>query len=572
MIVKRKLRTAAWGMVLGGIMFSIIFLLISQGCHLIPEKEEEGNVVVQFYDGDFSAQTITPDLDMDIFQFVVTGDGKVNFGPIVVEKPEDYLSMNLRTGDYNLYVSGQNIDGIEVGYGTEPFSILPGQVVIVSVTIKPLPGQGTFTADITYVPLEIIAAPAVDVKIKPVAGGFTDISADFIYGSDTLSGWWNYSNLYDTGWHLLILKVMDGLTPVWGVVESLRIVKGETTALTLNLVEQDLNLVGELDSLFPEEMDNPIAIDLQGTQDNLALGDTMTITAVPSLGVDSYQWFVNADEKVGEITDTFIFDSSLYGEGVFVINVVVIKGNIISSAGHQVLVVIDLPDLSTPTFDPVEGAYMDSVEVTINQLEGGDIYYTTDGTNPTTLSILYTAPFTLTESVTIKAFAVKAGYDASTVVTADYFIDFEITKAEFDGGFYKGLLFTTNQQYATSIGTKVDGDSYMASELLLVEYLNIDTPSDPKVNDLNDIIYFPTLQVLQFAGGGASALGNVTSVTPLLNLIVDNDEAFTRIPVTDTGTQFDPHITALHQPLTQDAIDDLDYIADTLRPGLQVSY
>ena len=47
--------------------------------------------------------------------------------------------------------------------------------------------------------------------------------------------------------------------------------------------------------------------------------------------------------------------------------------------------------------------------------EGATIYYTLDGTTPTIESNVYTSPFTVTENGTIKAIAVKEGYENSAV-------------------------------------------------------------------------------------------------------------------------------------------------------------
>ena len=50
---------------------------------------------------------------------------------------------------------------------------------------------------------------------------------------------------------------------------------------------------------------------------------------------------------------------------------------------------------------------------------GSTIYYTTDGTDPTTASAVYAEPFTVTEDgVVVKAFAVAHGYNDSSIATA----------------------------------------------------------------------------------------------------------------------------------------------------------
>ena len=53
--------------------------------------------------------------------------------------------------------------------------------------------------------------------------------------------------------------------------------------------------------------------------------------------------------------------------------------------------------------------FVGSTEVTITAAEGASIYYTTDGTEPTTASTLYSAAFTINATTTVKAIAVLDG-------------------------------------------------------------------------------------------------------------------------------------------------------------------
>lgn len=66
-----------------------------------------------------------------------------------------------------------------------------------------------------------------------------------------------------------------------------------------------------------------------------------------------------------------------------------------------------------PTVNPplIQGAteFIGSTECTIEADDGASIYYTTNGTTPTTSSSLYSAPITIRKSCTVKAIAVKNG-------------------------------------------------------------------------------------------------------------------------------------------------------------------
>jgi hypothetical protein len=82
-----------------------------------------------------------------------------------------------------------------------------------------------------------------------------------------------------------------------------------------------------------------------------------------------------------------------------------------------------LPQVATPTFSPVGGTYNAVQSVTISDTTSGAvIYYTTDGSTPTTSSTPYTAPISVSATTTIKAIATATGSANSLVATATYVI------------------------------------------------------------------------------------------------------------------------------------------------------
>src|SRR5207247_4091703 len=67
------------------------------------------------------------------------------------------------------------------------------------------------------------------------------------------------------------------------------------------------------------------------------------------------------------------------------------------------------------------GFFTSSTNVTLTTpTPGAEIFYTTDGTEPTTSSSLYTGPLTLSSTVTLKAKAFVEAESASTTVTAGF--------------------------------------------------------------------------------------------------------------------------------------------------------
>lgn len=86
-------------------------------------------------------------------------------------------------------------------------------------------------------------------------------------------------------------------------------------------------------------------------------------------------------------------------------------------------IISHIKKVATPTFSPTAGAVAAGATVTISTTtDGATIYYTTDGTAPTTSSPVYSLPITIDAAKTINAFAVKDGCPNSDVASASYTI------------------------------------------------------------------------------------------------------------------------------------------------------
>lgn len=92
-----------------------------------------------------------------------------------------------------------------------------------------------------------------------------------------------------------------------------------------------------------------------------------------------------------------------------------------------------------PDVDIGKGTYTEQQYVTLTtETEDADIYYTTDGSDPTENGILYTEPVLINKSCTLKAVAEKYQFNNSSVLSVDYTMPFvNPPYVSLDGGTYR---------------------------------------------------------------------------------------------------------------------------------------
>lgn len=111
----------------------------------------------------------------------------------------------------------------------------------------------------------------------------------------------------------------------------------------------------------------------------------------------------------------------------------------------------------TPTFNVPAGTYSSTQYVAVSDATpGAKIYFTTDGTTPTSNSTVYSGPVTVNTSLTLQAIANATGYGDSRVASAAYTID--RTLPDFSVGSSPASLSLTNGQSGTvTISVKPQG-------------------------------------------------------------------------------------------------------------------
>jgi parallel beta-helix repeat protein len=156
---------------------------------------------------------------------------------------------------------------------------------------------------------------------------------------------------------------------------------------------------------------------------------SFSVSGLPSGATGS---FSSASCSPACSTTLTISTSSATPAGTSTITITATGGGITRTTSFSLTV--SLPTVTTPTITPNGGSFLGSVSVSMQTTtSGASIYYTTDGTTPTQSTTLYTGTMTLTSNATVKAKALKSGYnpsaeaDASLTVTQPF--DFSLSNS-----------------------------------------------------------------------------------------------------------------------------------------------
>lgn len=130
-----------------------------------------------------------------------------------------------------------------------------------------------------------------------------------------------------------------------------------------------------------------------------------------------------------------------------------------------------------PAFSPAAGTYMNAQTVTLADADtSAKIYYTTDGTTPSSSSTLYSSPIQVGVSETIKAIAIDPALANSNIVSASYVIQNGGTTIDFSSGFSSTAGLTLNGNAVADNDTRLqltDGGLNEASSVFWNAPINI---------------------------------------------------------------------------------------------------
>jgi hypothetical protein len=305
-------------------------------------------------------------------------------------------------------VTGTNLSGAtEMTFGSSP--VTPSSSTSTTVTANAPAGSGTVNVTVTTSsgtsnaePFTYTTSPAATPTFNPGAGTYT--STQTVTIGDATSG----ATIYYT---------TNGTTPTTSstvytapisvstseTVEAIATASGYTTS-AVGSAAYTINLTTVATPTF-----SPVA----GTYTS---AQSVTISDATS-GATIY-YTTNGTTPT---TSSSVYSSPISVTTTETIKALGVKSGDTNSAIGSATYTISSSTVATPTFSPAAGTYNTTQSVTISDAtSGATIYYTTNGSTPTTSSTVYSSPISVATTETVKALATKSGYTNSAVGSAKY--------------------------------------------------------------------------------------------------------------------------------------------------------
>ena len=183
------------------------------------------------------------------------------------------------------------------------------------------------------------------------------------------------------------------------------------------------------------------------------------------------------------------------------------------------------PSAATPIFSLKSATYATGGPLIIaNGMPNAKIYYTIDGTTPTTSSMLYNGPISVTSTETVKAIAVAPGYRNSSVASASYIVPNVPTPASPVLSLAPGT-YTTVQKLTISEATPgatiyytTDGTTPVPTSPIYSGPITLTSPETITALAVISISGDSILYGVDFPGGGGAKLSTIAQAAYTINL------------------------------------------------------
>lgn len=316
-------------------------------------------------------------------------------GDVIENTTNTTASLTLTYGEWNISVVGKNSSAIAVCDGSKTITVDSGTSdVVIGVAYK----TGGIKCNYSYDIANIVSK----IKITATRSGYTTISNQISVDTASLSG-----SIY----------LFDALPGSWNV--SIEAMNAESSvyyskSFTATVVESGLFTNSSI-------LDQKIATAPVFSKAGNTYTTDQTISLSTTTSGASIYYTTDGVTTPTAGSTLYTAPISVAGSGTnMTIKAITIKSGLTSSSVVTNSYSIDYDNCASPTFSPNSGTFTSATSVTITSATtGATIHYTTDGTTPTTGSSSISNGSSISLSTngtyTVKAIAVKSGYDNSAV-------------------------------------------------------------------------------------------------------------------------------------------------------------
>lgn len=304
-------------------------------------------------------------------------------------------SLSLTYGEWTISVVGKNSNSIVVCDGSKTITVDSGTSdVVIGVAYKTGGIKHNYSYDIANIVSEI--------KITATRSGYTTISNQISVDTASLSGSIYLFDALPGSWNVLT-EAMNASSAVY-YSKSFTATVVESGLFTNSSILDQKIATAPVFSKAGNTYTTDQTISLSTTTSGASIYYTTDGVTTPTSGSTKYTAPI-----------------SVAGSGTsMTIKAITIKSGLTNSAVVTNSYSINYDDCAAPTFSPNSGTFTSATNVTITSAtSGATIHYTTNGDTPTTSSASISNGSTISLSAngtyTVKAIAVKSGYNNSSV-------------------------------------------------------------------------------------------------------------------------------------------------------------
>ena len=279
-----------------------------------------------------------------------------------------------------------------------PITVSSTETIEAIATVSGYPTSGVATAAYTIAPLA--SAPT----FSPSGGTYT--AAQTVTISDTTPG-------------AIIYYTTDGNLPIMGSsVYSVPIIVSSSETLQAMATASGYSQSALATAAYTINLSQAATPTISLAAGTYYAPQTVTISDITPGAIIYYT--TNGTQPT---TSSTMYSGPVSVSSSETLEAIATASGVSQSAVASAAYTINLPQAATPTINLAAGTYTAAQTVTINDTTpNATIYYTTDGTTPTTSSTVYHVPITVSSTETLEAIAAASGYSQSAVATAAYTI------------------------------------------------------------------------------------------------------------------------------------------------------